>query len=125
MSLRDVAYTDLKAIMNDSSGGCDPCTVTAPDDTSDSFQVWSNDISLSIDPGTGVAVAGRQSSVSLLISELIEAGFDDITGETSPSSKPWRITYDDVNGRTVTWRVIESIPDHGSGLLVCMLELYG
>ena len=124
MSLRDIAHADTIEIMNDPDVGGDLCTITSPVGLSESFRVMSNDIHLSIDPGTGETVMGRQSSVAVLISELIDAGFNGIRGVADSSSKPWLVDIADVNGIAGQFKVTEHHPDNTAGLMILVLELY-
>ena len=124
MSLRDIANTDLKEIMNDSETGGIDCTLTSPSGSTASFKVLFNDIYQSIDPGTGEIVTGRQSHISVLTDELITEGFDDIRGISDTDSRPWLATITDALGRSSTHKVSESYPDATIGLTVLMLEFY-
>lgn len=131
MSLRDEAHEDLIEIMNDDESGTVSISIISPLSVSEDFKAFSNDIQLSFDPDTGQAVTGRQCSVAVLISELITAGFynntnreDDIRGEVDKTSKPWVVTTTDVNGIEGTFKVIETFPDNGAGLMPMLLEVY-
>jgi len=124
MSLRSVAHEDLNEILNDPSSGGWPVVITPPVGSAVSFQCWANDIHLTMDPGTGELVAGRQASIALLNRELISAGFDRIGGIADPSSKPWVAQIEDINGRPYTFKVVETYPDNGAGLTVLFLEVY-
>jgi len=124
MSLRDLAHTDLKEIMGDTETGGDLATITSPAGAPLPFRVLMNDIHISIDPGTGETVTGRQSTVAVLISDLITAGFQDIKGVPDTDKKPWVVDTVDVNGIAGTFKVAESNPDHGAGLMILFLELY-
>jgi hypothetical protein len=126
MNLRDLAEADSKAILEDSVTGFGyPITVTSPDKVTASLTGFSNDISFSIDPDTGVAVSGRTASVALNISSLIDAGFSTLlTGIQDDKSKPWLVQFNDINGNPFTFKVIEGHPDRGLGIITCTLEIY-
>jgi hypothetical protein len=123
MSLRDTAHADLIEIFSDPEN-VDTCTITSPAGAFENFRVLSNDIHLSIDPGTGETVTGRQCSMAVLISELMAAGFDEIHGVAESDSKPWVVDAIDVNGIPDKFKVMETYPDRGAGLIILILELY-
>jgi hypothetical protein len=124
MSLRGEAHLDLIEIMNDEETGGDLCTITSPAGAFHVFRVFGNDIHLAIDPGTGQYVTGRQSSISVLISELLAVGFEVIRGIADKDSRPWVVDTVDVNGIPGKFKVSESNPDNGAGLNTLFLELY-
>lgn len=125
MSLRTLAESDLTTIVNDQSGGFGwPVTLTDPSETSANLSCLSNDISLAIDPETGQLISSRTASVSLVISDLINAGLALPRNIADSSSKPWVVTFDDINGNSHTFKVKESNPDRAIGIVVLILERY-
>ena len=131
MNLRAIAHEDLKEILNDTDTGGVDITITSPALAEFDFKAFSNDIHAAFDPNTGQTVTGRQCSVAVLISELITAGFynntnreDDIRGVVDKTSKPWLVTATDVNGIQGTFKVVETFPDNGAGLMPMLLEVY-
>ena len=126
MSLRDVAGADCKAILEDSVTGFGyPITVISPDNVTASLTGFSNDISFSIDPDTGLAVGSRTASVALNISSLISAGFDTLPEAIQNDTlKPWLVQFNDVNGNPFTFKVQEGHPDRGLGIITCTLEIF-
>ena len=125
MSLRTLAESDLTTIVNDQSNGFGwPVTITDPSETSASLSGFSNDVSLAIDPETGQLVSSRIVTVSLVISDLIEAGLSLPRNIADSTSKPWIVTFDDINGNSYTFKVKESNPDRALGLVVLILERY-
>jgi hypothetical protein len=124
MSLRATAAADLLTILNDPESGGDSVTITSPIGTSETFMTLSNDIQLSFDPSTGEQVTGRQATVAVAISELITVGFQAIAGVADSTSKPWVVDAVDVNGVAGKFKVAESAPDNGAGLMVLILEVY-
>lgn len=124
MGLREIAHSDLQSIFADASGFVWPCVITSPDSVSVDFDCRSNDIHMSIDPGTGDTITGRQASVVVLISDLIAANFQTISGVANTSIKPWVVVFDSINGISGTYKVAETYPDHGAGLIVLLLETY-
>lgn len=126
MGLREIAESDLGAILEDSVYGfgysitiTDPAGTTPPP-----FTGYSNDISQIIDPDTGQAVSGRLASVALRISTLITAGLTLPQGIADAGSKPWIIQFNDINGNAFKFKVSQSNPDRALGIVVCLLELY-
>ena len=125
MSLRAVAETDLGVILEDGVFGFGwPITITDPAGTVKPLTGFSDDISQIIDPDTGQAVSGRLASVALRISSLTAAGLGLPVSIADSTSKPWLITFDDINGNAFTFKVSQSNPDRALGLVVCLLELY-
>lgn len=126
MGLRSDAEADLGAILEDSVRGFGwPITVTDPSGNVAPLTGDSGDISQLIDPDTGQAVSGRLAHVSLRISSLVASPVVGIPRTIADStSKPWLITFDDINGTSYTFKVSESDPDRKLGLVICLLELY-
>lgn len=125
MGLRAEAESALEEILEDVDLWAWPITVTDPSEVSASLSGRSNDISQVIDPDTGAVVTGRSASVALRISSLVAAGFSSLPrGIADDTSKPWLIAFDDINGNSFTFKVMESSPDRAIGLVVCQLELY-
>jgi len=127
MNLRRLAESDLARIVEDTTLGGWPVTVTSPQGVVVPLVGVTNDIATAIDPETGQLVAGRTVSVSLRISSLTAAAFG---GEGLPraiaseSSKPWLISFEDLEGNAQKFAVKESFPDRGMGLLTCVLGGY-
>lgn len=125
MSLRALAESDLTTIVNDQSNGFGwPVTITDPAETSANLSGFSNDVSLAIDPETGQLISSRIVSVSLVISDLINAGLSLPRNVADSTSKPWIVIFDDINGNSYTFKVKESNPDRALGLVVLILERY-
>lgn len=124
MSIRGEAHLDLIDILHDEDTGGDLVIITSPNGSQETFRAFSNDIHLSIDPGTGDVVTGRQASITVLTSDLIAAGFQNIRGIPDSSSRPWVVTAEDANDVSTDFKVIESHPDRGIGSMTLFLELY-
>ena len=124
IGLRATAHNDLGDIMKDPAGFVWSCTITSPAGVSLPFSCRSNDIELSIDPGTGETVTGRQATVAVYIADLITVDFDGIRGIEDTSQKPWIVDVDDINGVAGKFKVVQTFPDRGAGLNVLGLELY-
>lgn len=124
MSLQEIANADLQRIMNNEATGGRSCIITNPSGETASFKVFSTDIHVSTDPGTGIVITGRQASVAVLTNELIAEGFSEIRGISDSNSKPWLVTVSDVLGRECTFKVAETHPDNSIGLMILMVEEY-
>lgn len=124
MNLRELAHADLGAIIHDDTTGAVSIAITAPDGAQATFKSWHTDIHLSIDPGTGETVTGRQASASVLIADLIAEGFDGIRGEADGTTAPWIVDASDTNGRSACFKVASSAPDNAAGVVVLFLEEY-
>lgn len=98
-------------------------TVTNPEGVSATLQAIGNDISLLIDPETGVPVSGRNVNVALRVSSLRDAGLDIPFGVEDGAQVPWVVEYTTVTGETITTKVMASNPDRSMGLVTCRLEL--
>lgn len=127
MNLRELAESDLAVTLEDSVNGFGWLVVlTKPDGTdSDGLVGSSVDISTLIDPETGQAVAGRNASFTLRISSVL-AQFGELPiGIASSASKPWLITFDDINGNgPYTFKITETRPDRTLGVILCILGVY-
>ena len=126
MGLRTDAEKDLAFILEDDlRGGAWPVTVINPAGLSTTLKGYTNDISQLIDPDTGQAVSGRLATMSLRISSLIAAGDTTLPESVADdTTKPWLITFTDINGTSYTFKVSESNPDRAIGIITCMLEKY-
>ena len=128
MNLRLQAELDLATTLEDNTSGFGwPIAVTDPTGFSNPETIYgmSNDIGLLIDPDTGTAISGRFASVTLRISTLVAAGFSSLPRAISdPASKPWLMSFDDINGNNHVFKVKSSMPDRGLGILSVTLEAY-
>lgn len=123
--LRDVAEQDLAGILEDPVYGFGwAITVTDPAGTSAALTGFSNDIAQMIDPDTGQAVSGRSASAVLRISSLTTAGLALPQGIADAGIKPWIIEFTDINSNAFKFKVSQSNPDRGLGIVSCLLELY-
>lgn len=125
MNLRQLAETDLGAILEDSVNGFGwPINLVSPSEDMIPLTGFSNDISQTIDPDTGQAVSGRLASVALRMSSIKAAGWDTPRGVQGSDGKPWLVKFDDILGQPYTFKIVESNPDRGLGLLTCLVEFY-
>ncbi len=125
MGLRAQAALDLAIFLEDQDEGFGwPITVTDPDGVSATLSGYSTDISEQMDPETGMAVSNRVASVAIQIKALTDAGLGIPKDIPDAASRPWRVTFDDIDGNEHTYKVSEGRPDRAIGLVVCILEAY-
>lgn len=122
MGLREIAEQDLALTLEDIDGFGYNIQVTDPAGLSKPLVGRSGDIGQAIDVDTGQLVSGRTASVSLRISSLTAAGLGLPEAVADSTSKPWRITFDDINGVSFAFKVSQSAPDRTLGLVTCHLE---
>ena len=126
MNLRELAEADLAKTLEDGAIGFGyPIILTSPDKVSKTLTGYSNDISFSIDPDTGLAVSSRVASVALRISSLIAAGFVTLPEAIQNDTlKPWIVQFNDLSNNPFIFKVQEGHPDRGLGIITCTLEIY-
>lgn len=127
MSLRLTAESDLAVILEDDVMGFGwPITLTDPAGTAVNLTGFSNDISQVIDPDTGQLVSGRLASAALRLSSIYAAfpGSGLPRGIADTGSKPWLVTFDDINGNSYNFKISKSNPDRALGILTLILEAY-
>lgn len=150
MSLRQLAESDLGVILEDGVRGFGwSIVLTNPSGASIPLTGFSNDIAQVIDPETGQAVSGRSASCVLRMSSITALGGNLATecneplaqcnepqmesgnvpfgfpqGIADSDSKPWVVTFLDINSSPHRFKVIQSNPDRTLGVLSCLLGLY-
>lgn len=126
MGLRDQAKRDARYIISgDVYGFRWPVVVEDPNGVvSVDMYCTSKDISLMIDPQTGMSLSGRTVSCTFHIDDLIDQGFNSLPVSIKDGGKPWKIKFNDVNGFSFTFIVTDGIPDRTFGVIPCTLELY-
>lgn len=98
--------------------------VTDPDGRSARTAGFATDIADLIDPETGQAISGRQAEVSLSTQSLSDAGLEHPAYVAGAEGKPWTIRFDDIEGKSHTFKVMRSAPDRTLGIVLCYLEAY-
>lgn len=124
MGLWADASADLRGFLENDDEFGQALTVVDPSDASAALKGFGVDIGLLIDPETGQGVAGRRGSVAISIASLTAAGLGMPVGISDASLKPWRVTFDDANGNSHTFKIQECQPDRALGVVVCILEAY-
>lgn len=99
-------------------------SVTNPNGVTAVLTGLSTDVHTSIDPETGVAVAGRRASVSLVRAHLATGGLGQPRGIGERNAKPWLVTFLDIDGASHVFKVVEALPDRTIGNVVCLLDAY-
>lgn len=125
MGLRATAAADLRAITENSATGFGwAITITDPLDVVGVLTGLSTDIGQTIDPETGVAVAGRRASIAVAIASLTAVGLGIPKAIADGAGKPWRVAFLDIAGVAHIYKVSESMPDRSIGIVTCILEHY-
>jgi hypothetical protein len=138
MGLREQAALDSQSILEDDSGFAWPFTLTSPLGVVSLLKGFTTDIGTTIDPETGVAVAGRKASVAVSLRTLTEplnAVLVDGVLVGGPivgvpvavadrDKKPWVVTFANIAGVMSSFKIVEVLPDSAVGVVVLLLELY-
>jgi len=127
MSLRLTAESDLAVILEDGVMGFGwPITLTDPAGAVANLTGFSDDIAQVIDPDTGQLVSGRLASAALRLSSIYAAlpGSGLPRGIADTGSKPWLVTFNDINGNAYNFKISKSNPDRALGILTLILEAY-
>lgn len=125
MGLRDLASQDLNLIMSDKDTGFGwDITLTNPEQQTLIVVGFSNDIGKNIDPETGTPVSGRSPTIAIPMKPLLDAGFEFPVGISDSSMKPWVVQFNDINGTPHKFKVAQTFPDRGLGIIECKLEAY-
>jgi hypothetical protein len=124
VSLRQQAAADFLAIAEDTTGFGWPITVTNPSGQTLAMTGLSTDVGNTIDPETGVLVAGRKASVALSVKRLEDAGLGIPTNEADPKRKPWVVVFNDIGGTARTYAVLNVMPDRALGCVTCELGVH-
>lgn len=127
MGLREIANNDLQTILEkDSNGFRWPIKITSPSGktTPRKYYGFTNDISLVIDPDTGIAVTGNLITVACFTRSLIKI-FNEIPKNVpQQDNKPWVVEFEDINGIPGIFKVQDVNPDNALGMTVLTLEFY-
>jgi hypothetical protein len=111
-------------IEDDVLGFAHECTLTNPAGTSKTFKVLTSDIGALIDPDTGDMVSGRYAEVVFRLKTLADESFNIPRNIREKDSKPWVVTFNDVNGVPGTFKIIRSEPDKEAGMITCVITVY-
>jgi hypothetical protein len=125
VNLRELAASDAQSFLEDVDAGFAwEVSLEAPERAPVALRGYSNDIHQTIDPETGVAVAGRRASVAFSTKTLAAAQLPYPRGEADSGRKPWVVVFNDIDGVPHTFKVIEAFPDRALGIVTCHLEAY-
>lgn len=130
MNLREQARADLSFTLKDDVNGFGRAVVLIdPDGQQIELVGQTGDIGLVIDPDTGTAISGRTAHISIGVDDINAAitagqisGFP--RGISDETSKPWICRFDDLEGATYTFKLINTFPDRTLGLLTCLIGAY-
>ena len=126
MSLLDVAEADGRTILADLNGFGHALTLVNPAGQEAALRGATRDISLTIDPNTGVPVAGRQASVVLSLTVVVAAGLGMPRVIAETSGRPWLVRWTNPTGEPRVFKVADVSPDEsrGADVVALMLEAY-
>lgn len=126
MNLRLQAEADLGMILEDKTTGFGwDITLTNPEGKTEVLTGFSQDISLAIDPDTGMLISGRTASIALRIGLLRAKGFtENPRNIAEENKKPWMVAFRDINNVPCLFKVIRSNPDAMIGCITLLLETY-
>jgi hypothetical protein len=125
MGLREIAEADNGNILRDDVTGFGfSIILTDPTGAFANLTGFTNDIAQVIDPDTGQAVSGRSASCAIHIQDILDEGLTLPQAIADSGSKPWIVTFNEINGQTHTFKISQSNPDRAVGMLICVLELY-
>ncbi len=120
MDLHLIAEADLATTLE---GNGQTVTLTDPQGVSATLTAISNDISLIIDPETGVPVSGRNANVAFRIASIRAAGLQLPKGIEDGAVTPWVVDYTTVNGNALRAKVMASNPDRALGVVTVRVEI--
>lgn len=126
MNFLEIAQQDKAFTLNDKVMGFgSDITITDPDLLTAVIPGRTNDISFAIDPNTGEAVSGRTATIAIDINELVAAGFTSLPeAQSDKTKKPWIIEFNDQQGNSYDFIVLEGNPDRTLGIVLCTLQFY-
>ena len=121
-----MAEADLAFTLEDNVMGFGwAITLTSPaGDTTTDLYGQSNDIGHMINPETGMVVSGRHAEIVIRLQTLYDQGFTIPKGIADSRILPWRVSFDDINGESYTFKVYDSIPDRQLGMVKLILETW-
>lgn len=112
MSILAQAAADIRSILGDVSGGfAAPIRFISPDGHEATINGFQSDIGLSMDPDTGVMVAGRKATVAVSQLDLAAAGLEVPEGIPDDDCQPWLIRWTPPIGGEQTMKVVSAMPD--------------
>ena len=130
MNLREQARADLSFTLKDDVNGFGRAVVLI-DPAGNEVELigQTGDIGLVIDPDTGTAVSGRTAHIAIGIDDINTAisegqisGFP--RGINDESQKPWLCRFDDLEGATYRFKLVNTFPDRTLGILTCLIGAY-
>lgn len=119
-----MAEADLAVLIESQSDFGWPVSITSPDGVTVSVSALSNDISLIIDPGTGLPVTGRNATATFRMSTLATLNFPIPYGIEDGKKKPFLVTANDITGKQYVFKIKASRPDRTIGCVSCILEFW-
>ena len=111
-------------ILHDTAGFSWPIRVLDPGGQQAMLQGLTNDISMTLDPETGLSVSGRNIEITISVMDLVVAGLEVPKNVPEREKKPWIVEFNDVLGRPHRLKVIETYPDASFATVRCKLGLF-
>lgn len=121
MSLLEQLAATTREILTNTDDFAVAMTLTDPFGVETQIAGLQTDIALSVDPSTGVAVAGRRASVALSTALLEQLGISLPASIPEDERAPWRVSWTPPTGGRQIMRVVETVPDK-LGCVVLHLE---
>lgn len=120
--LSDLAST-AREILSNTADFAVAMKLTSPEGRTVTIAGLQADIGLSIDPETGVAIAGRKASVAISSALLAELGVELPQNIPEDDRRPWLVEWTPPTGGAQKMKVVSTIPDK-LGIVVLHLERY-
>ncbi len=108
MSIRDLARADFAALSQSTADFGAVVTLTRPDGQSATVTAVPVETGATIDPDTGEMVAALKASVIVAFEAIATAGLGVPEGIHESNRKPWLVSWEDVGGGAVTYKVSET-----------------
>lgn len=120
--LSDLAST-ARDILSNTADFAVSMVVTSPEGRKVTVAGIAADIGLSIDPETGVSIAGRKASVAISSALLAENGLELPRNIPENDKRPWVVEWTPPTGPAQKMKVVSTIPDK-LGVVILQLEKY-
>ncbi len=125
MSLRRQVALDTQGILEDAAMGAGwPLRITPPGGTAVPITGFSNDIHLLVDADTGQGISARTVTVAISLLTLAANNMQLPRNIADLNSKPWLVQFDNNQGQTLNYKVVEVMPDQSRQEAVLILGRY-
>lgn len=125
MNLRELAIQDHKAILGDTVAGfAQLLTITNPASVSLTVPGLASDVGEIVDPQTQLIIQARRATCTFDSLPLIDAGMGTIAAIADGRQRPWTVAFEDANGVSRVYKVLQVAPDKHIGSVRCELEAW-